>query len=83
MTETKPHATLAASVGAHPAHTGAAASGFGALTMDATPDAPVVPVWFLSAEELASIDALDKGVRGGPDPDQPQPQFLDYKIPEA
>ncbi|MBE2203212.1 MAG: aldo/keto reductase [Chthoniobacterales bacterium] len=37
----------------------------------------------LSAEELASIDALDKGVRGGPDPDQPQPQFLDYKIPEA
>lgn len=37
----------------------------------------------LSDAELASIDALDKGVRGGPDPDQPQPQFLDYKIPEA
>lgn len=37
----------------------------------------------LSDEELASIDALDKSVRGGPDPDQPQPQFLDYKIPEA
>lgn len=37
----------------------------------------------LTAEDLASIDALDKGVRGGPDPDQPQPQFLDYKIPDA
>jgi len=39
--------------------------------------------FLLTGEELASIDALDKGVRGGPDPDQPQPQFLDYKIPEA
>lgn len=57
MTETKPHATLAASDGAHPAHTGAAASGLGAVTMDATPDAPVVPVWFLSAEELAATRA--------------------------
>lgn len=37
----------------------------------------------LTGEDLASIDALDKGVRGGPDPDQPQPKFLDYKIPEA
>ncbi|MCC6838645.1 MAG: aldo/keto reductase [Flavobacteriales bacterium] len=37
----------------------------------------------LSDAELAAIDALDKGVRGGPDPDQPQPQFLGYRIPEA
>ncbi len=37
----------------------------------------------LSDAELAAIDALDKGVRGGPDPDQPQPQFLGYLIPEA
>ena len=37
----------------------------------------------LTAEELAAIDALDKGVRGGPDPDQPQPGFMNYKIAEA
>ncbi len=37
----------------------------------------------LTEEELASIDALDRGVRGGPDPDQPRPEFLDYRIPEA
>jgi len=37
----------------------------------------------LTDEELASIDALDKGVRGGPDPDQPQPGFLNLTIPEA
>ncbi|HEX7340898.1 MAG TPA: aldo/keto reductase [Rhodanobacteraceae bacterium] len=37
----------------------------------------------LSDTELAAIDALDKGVRGGPDPDQPQPGFLKRSIPEA
>lgn len=37
----------------------------------------------LADDEIASIDALDKGVRGGPDPDQPQPGFLEYPIPEA
>lgn len=37
----------------------------------------------LSDAELAAIDALDKGVRGGPDPDQPQPGFLKLSIPEA
>lgn len=37
----------------------------------------------LTNEELASVDALDKGVRGGPDPDQPQPGFLKYVIPEV
>jgi diketogulonate reductase-like aldo/keto reductase len=28
----------------------------------------------LTAEEVAAIDALDKGVRGGPDPDTLRPQ---------
>ena len=37
----------------------------------------------LTDNELATIDALDKGVRGGPDPDQPQPGFLQRPIPEA
>lgn len=37
----------------------------------------------LTDDELVSIDALDKGVRGGPDPEQPQPTFLARSIPEA
>lgn len=37
----------------------------------------------LSDVELAAIDTLDKGVRGGPDPNQPQPGFLKLSIPEA
>ena len=37
----------------------------------------------LSAGELARIDALDTGIRGGPDPNQPQPAFLNLSIPEA
>jgi len=37
----------------------------------------------LTNEELAAIDTLDTGTRGGPDPDQPQPGFLTYSIPEA
>lgn len=37
----------------------------------------------LSAAEIAAIDALDTGRRGGPDPDAPQPGFLKLTIPEA
>ncbi|WP_298866096.1 aldo/keto reductase [uncultured Microbacterium sp.] len=37
----------------------------------------------LSAEELARIDALDTGVRGGPDPDVPRDSFFDRVIDEA
>jgi len=37
----------------------------------------------LTEDELASVNALDKGVRGGPSPDQSQPAFLDLSIPEA
>lgn len=37
----------------------------------------------LSAEELARIDALDTGVRNGPDPDVPRPELFDWVIPDA
>ncbi len=37
----------------------------------------------LSADELVRIDALDTGVRSGPDPDLPQPRFCDFLSPEA
>lgn len=37
----------------------------------------------LSDEELARIDSLDTGKRGGPDPDQPPAGFFDFVIPEA
>ncbi|TQJ59877.1 diketogulonate reductase-like aldo/keto reductase [Arthrobacter sp. SLBN-83] len=37
----------------------------------------------LSAEELASIDALDSGVRSGPDPDVARPERFAMVIPEA
>lgn len=37
----------------------------------------------LTAEELDSIDALDMGVRGGPDPDQPNDRYFEREIPEA
>jgi diketogulonate reductase-like aldo/keto reductase len=37
----------------------------------------------LSAEELGSIDALDRGVRNGPDPDVAREDFFDRVIPEA
>lgn len=37
----------------------------------------------LSTDELARIDALDTGVRGGPDPDQPRDAFFDVVIDEA
>ena len=36
----------------------------------------------LSADELARIDALDTGVRSGPDPDVPRPERFDMPIPE-
>ena len=37
----------------------------------------------LSDDELARIDALDTGRRGGPDPDQPRDAFFDVVIDEA
>ena len=37
----------------------------------------------LTADEVAAIDALDTGVRSGPDPDVPRPQFFDLAIDEA
>lgn len=36
----------------------------------------------LTEEELASVDALDRGVRGGPDPDAVDPSTWDLEIPE-
>ena len=36
----------------------------------------------LSAEELARIDSLDTGTRGGPDPDAKRDDFFDMVIPE-
>jgi 2,5-diketo-D-gluconate reductase A len=36
----------------------------------------------LTTEELARIDALDRGVRNGPDPDVPRPERFDMVIPE-
>jgi diketogulonate reductase-like aldo/keto reductase len=37
----------------------------------------------LDDEEIASINALDRGVRGGPDPDEVDPSTWDLEIPEA
>ncbi len=37
----------------------------------------------LSGEEVSRIEALDTGVRGGPDPDQPRDQLFAREIPEA
>lgn len=37
----------------------------------------------LSSDDLDRIDALDTGVRGGPDPDQPRAAFYDRVIDEA
>jgi 2,5-diketo-D-gluconate reductase A len=37
----------------------------------------------LSEEEIAAIDALDTGVRSGPDPDVPRPERFAMAIPEA
>lgn len=37
----------------------------------------------LKADELASIDRLDRGVRGGPDPDDVDPSTWGLEIPEA
>ncbi|MGX5714894.1 aldo/keto reductase [Arthrobacter sp. MAHUQ-56] len=37
----------------------------------------------LSPEELKAIDALDTGVRSGPDPDVPRPERFAMVIPEA
>jgi diketogulonate reductase-like aldo/keto reductase len=37
----------------------------------------------LTREDLAAIDALDTGVRGGPDPEIVSPQLFDLSIPDA
>ncbi|MFE4542884.1 aldo/keto reductase [Arthrobacter sp. NPDC056727] len=37
----------------------------------------------LSSDELAAIDALDTGVRNGPDPDEARPERFAMVIPEA
>lgn len=37
----------------------------------------------LTADELASIDALDRGVRNGPDPEKPRDELFDRVIDEA
>ncbi|SIR95543.1 aldo/keto reductase [Microbacterium sp. RURRCA19A] len=37
----------------------------------------------LDGEQVARIDALDTGVRGGPDPDEPREAFFAREIPEA
>jgi len=37
----------------------------------------------LGADELIAIDSLDRGVRGGPDPDEVDPSTWDLTIPEA
>lgn len=37
----------------------------------------------LTGDQLADIDALDRGVRGGPDPDGVDPSTWDLKVPEA
>jgi 2,5-diketo-D-gluconate reductase A len=36
----------------------------------------------LTAEQMSSIDALDTGVRNGPDPDVPRPAIFELAIPE-
>jgi diketogulonate reductase-like aldo/keto reductase len=36
----------------------------------------------LADDELADIEALDRGVRGGPDPDEVDPSTWDLEIPE-
>lgn len=36
----------------------------------------------LSVDEISAIDALDTGVRSGPDPDVDRPEFFDRPIPE-
>jgi diketogulonate reductase-like aldo/keto reductase len=36
----------------------------------------------LTTEQMSSVDALDTGVRNGPDPDVPRPEMFDRSIPE-
>jgi diketogulonate reductase-like aldo/keto reductase len=36
----------------------------------------------LTEEQMAYIDALDTGVRSGPDPDIPRPEVFDWVSPE-
>lgn len=37
----------------------------------------------LSADELAAMDALDTGIRGGPEPDSVTPERFKRAIPDA
>jgi 2,5-diketo-D-gluconate reductase A len=37
----------------------------------------------LTADQLSSIDALDTGVRGGPEPEQITLETFGFEIPEA
>ncbi len=37
----------------------------------------------LTGEDLARIDALDTGVRGGPDPDEPRDRLLHARDPRS
>jgi diketogulonate reductase-like aldo/keto reductase len=36
----------------------------------------------LTPDEVAAIDALDTGIRGGPDPEQVNPQMFNFSIPD-
>jgi diketogulonate reductase-like aldo/keto reductase len=36
----------------------------------------------LTEHQLATLDALDTGVRNGPDPDVPRPEMFDRAVPE-
>ena len=36
--------------------------------------------FLLSSEEIAAINAIDRGERGGPDPAEVTPQMLDFRI---
>ncbi len=37
----------------------------------------------LTGDQMSAIDALDTGVRSGPDPDVPRPERFDMIIPEG
>ena len=50
---------------------------------DASPENFDVFDFELGADELAAIDALDTGVRNGPDPDEAREERFAMVIPEA
>lgn len=68
------------------------ALGLGVMLLEGTPDQTLVARiaenadlfdFELSGEEIAAIDALDTGVRGGPDPATITPESYAMEIPEA